>query len=190
MWPKHTLYQEPSPGSSSETAWGFPFMPTSFHWKPHWQVPLEGDAWRCPCSDSVYKKVALEKVSVFLMPPLYSKCATSKIAITTAWWLSSDSPCTVTKQVLFKTYKKWRRKKDKNIKIILKRWYHFLKHNAKLFFLTLDEGRSHFLPNLMTLEGKHHWWAWPGRDAQRTWNSTKPTSGPAKALEPHDIWGT
>lgn len=36
-------------------------------------------------AQTLYKEVALEKADVFLMPPLYSKCATSKTAITTAW---------------------------------------------------------------------------------------------------------
>lgn len=33
-------------------------------------------------AQTLYEEVALEKVSVFLMPPLYSKCAMSTTAIT------------------------------------------------------------------------------------------------------------
>lgn len=44
-------------------------------------------------AQALYKEVALEKVSVFLMPPLYSKCATSTTAITQLGETASDSPC-------------------------------------------------------------------------------------------------
>ena len=42
-----------------------------------------------------------------------------------------------------------------------------LKHNSKLLFVTPDEGRGRFPPNLTTLEGKCHCWAWSGGNTHR-----------------------
>lgn len=108
MWPKHTLYKEPRPGSPSEVACGrgFPFLPRFF------QKILIG---RCLYREmpgavpaqALYKEVALEKVNVFLMPPLYSKCATSTTAITKLGETASDSPCTLSRALkLLKSEKK------------------------------------------------------------------------------------
>lgn len=46
-------------------------------------------------AQTLYKEVALEKVNVFPMPPLYSKCATSTTAIAELGETASDSPCTL-----------------------------------------------------------------------------------------------
>lgn len=75
---------------------GFPFLAEVLPENPHWQVPLQGDAGAVP-AQTPYKKVALEKVSVFLMPPLYSTCAPSTTAITKLGETASDSPCTLSR---------------------------------------------------------------------------------------------
>lgn len=51
-------------------------------------------------AQTLYKEVALEKVSVFPMPALSSKCATSTTAITKLGETASHPPCTLTKQGL------------------------------------------------------------------------------------------
>lgn len=68
-----------------------------------------------------YHEVALE-VSVFLMPPLYSNCATSTIATTELGETALDSPCPLSR-ALKKLLKSGG--EIKNMKIILKRWHRF-----------------------------------------------------------------